>query len=59
MKNYEIVISQKSSNTSLSLISLIKFEEEITHLTEYRQKVDSICYSIIIIRSDIAKTVSK
>jgi hypothetical protein len=60
IKEYAISINQKTF-ISLSYQSLISFEENVdsdrVHI--YRQKVKSICYPAIIIRSDIVKTTSK
>jgi hypothetical protein len=61
MKEYEI---RKSTKVQISLSSsstLAKYDEEIDQqrMHEYRQKVNSICYSATMIRSDIAKTTSK
>jgi hypothetical protein len=61
MKEYEI---RKSAKVQISLSSsstLAKYNEETDQqrMHEYRQKVNSICYSATMIRSDIAKTTSK
>jgi hypothetical protein len=61
MKEYEI---RKSAKVQISLSSsstLAKYDEEIDQqkMHEYRQKVNSICYSATMIRSNIAKTASK
>jgi hypothetical protein len=50
-----VQISLSSSST------LAKYDEEIDQqrMHEYRQKVNSICYSATMIRSNIAKTASK
>ncbi len=44
-----------------SSCTLIKYDEEIDQqrMHEYRQKVNSICYSATMTRSDIVKTASK
>jgi hypothetical protein len=60
IKEYEIFINQKIF-ISLSYQSLILYESEIDsdRVHVYRQKVKSICYSAIIIRSNIAKVAFK
>ncbi len=60
IKKYAISINQKIF-ISLSYQSLISYMREIDSIRIhiYRQKVKSICYLAIIIRSDIAKTTSK
>ncbi len=62
MKNYEIIllINQKIS-TSLSYQSLTSYSENVdqSRIHVYRQKIESICYSAIIIRSDITKIAFK
>ncbi len=62
MKEYEI--SEKFEKFQISLSSsstLVKYDEEIDQqrMHEYRQKVNSICYSATMIKSNIAKTASK
>jgi hypothetical protein len=61
MKEYEIRGSAKVQISLSSSSTLAKYDEEIDQqrMHEYRQKVNSICYSATIIRSDIAKTASK
>jgi hypothetical protein len=61
MKEYEI---RKSAKVQISLSSsstLAKYDEEIDQqrMHEYRQKVNSICYSATMIKSNITKTASK
>jgi hypothetical protein len=48
-------ISLSSSST------LAKYDEEIDQqrMHEYRQKMNSICYSATVIKSDIIKTINK
>jgi hypothetical protein len=60
IKKYEILINQKIF-ISLSYQSLISYMKEVDSIQihTYRQKVRSICYFAIIVRSDIVKTTSK
>jgi hypothetical protein len=60
VKEYAISINQKTS-TSLSYQSLTSYIEEVDPIRVhiYRQKVGSICYPAIIIRSNIVKAASK
>jgi hypothetical protein len=60
IKKYEISTNQKIS-TSLSFQSLTQYEKDVDsdRVHVYRQKVKSICYFAIIIRSNIAKVASK
>ncbi len=60
IKEYEISINQKTF-ISLSYQSLISYMREVDSIRihTYRQKVKSICYSAIIIRSNIAKIAFK
>ena len=60
-KIYQINISIKSSIISLSIDELIIHENEKnkSRITIYRKKIESICYSIIITRFDIVRTVSQ
>jgi hypothetical protein len=61
IKEYRISINQKTLSISLSYQSLISYENEIDsdRIHVYRQKVESICYSVIITRSDIVKVAFK
>jgi hypothetical protein len=61
IKEYEISINQKTSSISLSYQSLISYESEIdlNRVYVYKQKVRSICYSVIINRSDMIKAALK
>jgi hypothetical protein len=61
MKEYEIRESAKVQTSLSSSSTLAKYDEDIDQqrMHEYRQKVNSICYSATMIRSDIAKTASK
>jgi hypothetical protein len=61
IKEYKISINQKTSSILLSYQSLISYENEIDsdRVHVYRQKLRSICYSVIITRSDIVKFASK
>jgi hypothetical protein len=60
IKKYAISINQKTF-ISLSYQSLISYTKEVDsdRVHTYRQKVKSICYPAIIIRSNIAKVASK
>jgi hypothetical protein len=60
VKKYAISINKKTF-ISLSYQSLTSYMKEIDSIRVhiYRQKVKSICYLAIIIRSDIAKVASK
>ena len=60
IKKYNIDVVIKTS-FSLLLNNLIKYKSEIdfVRLYIYRKKIESICYSIVIIRFDIAKAVFK
>ncbi len=58
IKDYDLKIV-KSPNTSLPLTPLMKFHGDTDCLTEYRQKVGSICYPATVTRPDIAKAASK
>ena len=60
VKKYNIDVAIKTSFSPLS-DDLIKYENEVdfARLHIYRKKIESICYSIVIIRSDIAKTAFK
>jgi hypothetical protein len=60
IKEYAISINQKTF-ISLSYQSLISFEENVDSIRihTYRQKVRSICYFVIIIRSDMIKVAFK
>jgi hypothetical protein len=60
IKKYAISINQKTS-ISLSYQSLTSYMKEVDSIRVhiYRQKVRSICYLAIIIRSDIVKTTFK
>ncbi len=57
IKNYVINIKYKTT-TFLSYQSLMSYTDEMNQerVHVYRQKVESICYSAIIIRSNIIKT---
>jgi hypothetical protein len=61
MKEYEIRESAKVQISLSSSSTLAKYDENIDQqrMQEYRQKMNSICYSATMIRSDIAKTASK
>jgi hypothetical protein len=61
MKKYEIKESTKVQISLSSSSTLAKYDEEIDQqrMHEYRQKVNSICYSATMIRSNITKTASK
>jgi hypothetical protein len=61
MKEYEIRESAKVQTSLSSSSTLAKYDEEIDQqrMHEYRQKVNSICYSATMIKSDIVKTTSK
>ncbi len=62
VKNYEIKMKKRITQTLLSsLFILIKYENDLNQkrLHEFRQKIESICYSVTMIRSDITKTISK
>jgi hypothetical protein len=61
MKEYEIRESAKVQISFSSSSTLAKYDEEIDQqrMHEYRQKMNSICYSATMIRSNIAKTASK
>jgi hypothetical protein len=61
MKEYEIKRSAKVQTSLSSSSTLAKYDEETDQqrMHEYRQKVNSICYSATMIRSDIAKAASK
>ena len=60
IKKYNIDVVIKILFSSL-LNNLIKYENEIdfVRLHIYKKKIESICYLIVIIRSDIAKIVFK
>jgi hypothetical protein len=60
IKKYAISINQKTF-TSLSYQSLISYMKEVDSIRVhiYRQKVKSICYLAIIIRSDMTKVAFK
>ncbi len=55
-KNYKIILTNQKISTSFLYQSLILYEKDIdqSRIHLYRQKVNSICYSVIIIRLDIA-----
>jgi hypothetical protein len=61
IKEYEISINQKTSSISLFYQSLISYESEndSDRIHVYKQKVRSICYLVIIIRSDMIKVAFK
>jgi hypothetical protein len=61
MKEYEIKESAKVQISLSSSSTLAKYDEEIDQqkMHEYRQKVNSICYSATMIKSNIIKTASK
>jgi hypothetical protein len=61
VKNYKININSKASLTSLSIEGIESFDEDVdqSRMHEYRKKMKSVCYSAVISRSDIVKTVSK
>jgi hypothetical protein len=61
MKEYEIKESAKMQTSLSSPCTLIKYDEEIDQqrMYEYRQKMNLICYSATIIKSDIIKTINK
>jgi hypothetical protein len=62
VKNYEIKMKKRITQTLLSsLFILIKYENDLNQkrLHEFRQKIESICYSVTMIRFDITKTISK
>jgi hypothetical protein len=60
IKNYVINIEYKAT-TFLSYQSLMSYTDEMNQkrVYVYRQKVKSICYSVIIIRSNIIKAASE
>jgi hypothetical protein len=60
IKKYEIFTNQKIF-TSLSYQSLISYSKDVDsdRIHEYRQKMRSICYFVIIIRSDMIKVAFK
>jgi hypothetical protein len=62
MKKYEI--NEKFEKFQISLSSsftLVKYDDETDQqrMHEYRQKVNSICYSATVIKSNIIKTIRK
>ncbi len=61
IKEYEISINQKTSSISLSYQSVISYESEIDsdRIHVYKQKMRSICYFVIIIRSDLIQAAFK
>ncbi len=61
MKEYQIRESTKVQTSLSSSSTLAKYDDEIDQqrMHEYRQKVNLICYSATMIRSDIIKTTSK
>jgi hypothetical protein len=61
IKKHEISINQKTSSISLSYQSLILYEKDVDsdRVYVYKQKVRSICYLAIIIRSNITKVAFK
>jgi hypothetical protein len=60
IKNYVINIEYKAT-TSLFYQSLMSYIDDVNQkrVYIYRQKVESICYSVIITRSNIIKVVSE
>ncbi len=63
VKNYQININVKASSISLSLSEndLQSYQKDIDSkkIHTYRQKVESVCHSVIIISSDIIKSAFK
>jgi hypothetical protein len=61
VKHYKININSKTSSTSLSIEDIESFEIDVDPncMHEYRKKIESICYSVVISRSNIVKTTSK
>ncbi len=61
MKKYQIKKLTKVQISLSSSCTLAKYDEEIDQqrMNKYRQKVNLICYSATITRSDIIKTTSK
>jgi hypothetical protein len=60
-KNYAINTNSKASSIFLSIEGIESFDEDVdqSRMHEYRRKMRSVCYSAVISRSDIVKTVSK
>ncbi len=63
VKNYQINTNLKASSISLSQVNddIKSFEKNVDskRVHTYRQKVRSMCYSVIITRSDIVKSAFK
>jgi hypothetical protein len=63
VKNYAINTNCKASSISLSMKfdDIKSFDEDVdqSRMHEYRKKIESICYSTVISRSNIVKVVSK
>jgi hypothetical protein len=61
VKDYKINTNSKASSISLSIGGIESFDEDVdlNRMHEYRKKVGSVCYSAVISRPDIVKTVSK
>jgi hypothetical protein len=61
IKNYKININSKASLTSLLIEDIKSFDKDVdqSRMHEYRKKMRLVCYSAVISRSDIVKTVSK
>jgi hypothetical protein len=61
VKDYKINTNSKASLISLSIEGIESFDEDVdqSRMHEYRKKMESVCYSAVISRSDIVKAVSK
>jgi hypothetical protein len=61
VKNYKIDTNSKASFIFLLIEDIESFDEDVdsNRMHEYRKKMRSVCYSVVISRSDIVKVVSK
>ncbi len=61
VKNYQINTNLKTSHISLSFNDIQSYQEDVDskRVHTYKQKVESVCYSVIITRPDIVKSAFK
>jgi hypothetical protein len=62
VKNYKININSKASSISLSVRFVTEsYDEDVdsSRMHKYCKKIESVCYSVVISRSNIVKTTSK
>ncbi len=61
VKDYKININSKASSILLSIEDIESFKRDVdsNRMHKYRKKMRSVCYSVVISRSNIVKATSK